>query len=87
MKRHNSLIFEILEYAEKHADDGLNPCVPKVNCFNAHEVDYHIRLCAQAGYIEIEKWGRLRNTNRDAYSVLNLTWHGHEELTRLRQTN
>lgn len=84
MKRHKSLIREILEYAEENADDGLSPCVPKVTCFTAHEIDYHIRLCAQAGFIEIEKRGSIKNTNLNAYSIKNLTWHGHEELDRLR---
>ena len=43
------------------------------------EINYHIGLCMQAGYLEAE-YEPIDRT----YQIINLTWDGHEELDRHR---
>ncbi len=80
MNRHIQLLVKILEYARMHAD-GESPCFPEVPCYSLKQINYHIYLCVDAGFLEAEKTGNLlRGTNETAYSIYRLTWLGHEVL-------
>ena len=72
MKRHMNLIRAVLEYVECHGDsEFLAP--PEVDGYSPGEIEYHIQLCEQAGYLE----------TRQAYPRT-LTWDGHNALDKLR---
>ena len=43
------------------------------------EINYHIGLCMQAGYLEAE-YEPIDRT----YRIINLTWDGHDKLDRHR---
>ncbi len=74
MKRHKKLILMILRYAEENATGKPLPA-PRYEEYSRIEVLYHIDLCHQAGYLEIQKSGK-------NLKILNLTWNGQEELER-----
>ena len=73
MKRYKRLIRTILSYVECHGNEegGLAP--PEVSGFTPVQVQYHIKLCEQAGYIETQS-GYPRS----------LTWSGHDALDAMR---
>ncbi len=82
MKRNMCLIRCILEYAESNAT-GVRIPAPDIRGFTEAEVHYHMGLCDQAGYLNVESAGA--NPGGPAYYViLNLTWSGHEVLEKLR---
>ena len=89
MKLQPNLIVKILEYGEEHADGGLTPCFPKLEGFTNQQVNEHLKLCEEYGYVEIEKWGALRNEEGqflgDRYSIKRLTIHGHAQLEEVRR--
>ena len=60
MRRDKKLIDKILRYAEENADDGLTPCFPEFPCYTQKQVEYHIRLCVQAGLLETAMPGRMK---------------------------
>ena len=73
MKRCMSLIHLVLEYAEKEATGGLL-APPRLPGHSEEQVEYHVLLCEQAGFL----------TTSEGY-ILHLTWRGHEELKSWRQ--
>ena len=78
MKRKMTLIYKILEWTESHADgDPKTP--PEIQGYQDAEINYHIGLCIQAGYLE----ANYRPIDR-TYRIINLTWDGHEALDRHR---
>ena len=93
MKRDMELIQRVLEYAQSHANGcGHSPSAEYMQklfgcSWSEAELQYHVGLCYQAGYIETRK-SSLRKTVKDTcipiYDILNLTWSGHE---RLEQEN
>ena len=75
MKRDMVLIKQILKYVEKNGyreDKGL--FAPDIPGFTDQQVKYHIMLCAQAGFVQIDGAGLLDY----------LTWLGHNKLESLR---
>lgn len=75
MKRDLELIHEILRHVEEH-EQG-KPIRVTIAGRQQIEVERHIALCAEAGFIE-----RIKNSGPSA--VRRLTWHGHEALDKLR---
>lgn len=72
MKRYMTLIRAVLEYVECHGDsEFLSP--PEVDGYTPAQVDYHIQLCEQAGYLETQS----------GYPSA-LTWEGHNALDKTR---
>ena len=71
MKRDIRLIKRVLEHAEAHADGAALEV--ELDGIASHEVQYHVELCADAGFLK-EKNGYVRN----------LTWSGHNALDKLR---
>ena len=78
MKRKMTLIHKILEWTESHADgDPKTP--PEIQGYQDTEVNYHIGLCLQAGYLEAD-YQNSDQTSDQTYKIINLTWDGHEVL-------
>ena len=73
MKRCMKLIHLILEYTEKKATGGMISAPPSPD-HTDELVEYHIELCAEAGYLRLDPNGY----------ILELTWAGHEELEKWR---
>ena len=81
MKLEWTLIKDILAHAES-IDNGewLDP--PEINGYTPTQVMYHIKLCGQAEFLEVEPipgFGHAKGV-----MMKSLTWKGHIELERLR---
>ena len=55
MRKCMKLIFKILEYVEREKTNGNKLPIPEFEDYENSVVDYHVRLCSQAGYIEIDQ--------------------------------
>jgi hypothetical protein len=82
------LILKILQFAETNADGGQTRCVPSTNDLpdfdeiEDKDIQYHIGLCHQAGFLEVERTTKVvPNTVIPWYRIIHLTWEGHEYLT------
>ena len=78
MKRHWTLIRKILEYVEcyRGQEDLANP---EVEGYSPAEVEYHVGLCREAGYLRAGNvWNAL--SPWEVPWRLYLTWQGHEAL-------
>ena len=73
MKLYETLIKLILKRLECH--EGAFLVDPEIPPFTDDQVAYHIRLCHDAGFVRLNDQGFLRE----------LTWHGQQELARLRK--
>ena len=77
MNRDKGLILKILRYIRDTADGKRDIPPPDVNGHESCVVNYHVRLCWQAGFIELVK-------KRDGTPIDNrivaLTWDGHNHL-------
>ncbi len=83
MKRDMELIYLILAYAEEHGDlNNRKRCVPNFDEYDPDYIDYHVRLCEEAGYLKAS-WP---SGNRRGH-VQRLTWQGHEALDASRTRN
>ena len=81
MKRNMKLLRMILQYAER--EGNCTPLVlPDFEEFTRVEVNYHVGLCHQAGYLKVIV--RRAVGQGDTYDVLGLTWEGHEFLKHSR---
>ena len=81
MQRKMKLIRKLLTHVECFAPEGGEViCVPEIEGYSAAQVQYHVYLCREAGYI--------RTPNPVAGSgytaISGLTWAGHDALDRLR---
>lgn len=79
MPRYQKLIRLILEYVEEHGT-GRPLAPPEFDEYTRTEINYHIGLCDQAGYLEVRK----TSGNHPRYRPVSLTWNGHEQLKRGR---
>ena len=78
MRRNLDLIKAILLWLEQQPDPWCEP--PSViEGFKHDRVDYHLNLCEEAGFIR-------RNRPGARPQRVQLTWKGHEELERIRQS-
>lgn len=78
MIRDMNLICRILKYVERQDLDGRQPLEPpKIPGFEERQINEHIRLCVEAGYLQTAGYVEELNPVR-------LTWAGHEELARMR---
>ncbi|MDE0534346.1 MAG: DUF2513 domain-containing protein [Albidovulum sp.] len=82
MKRQMKLIFQILKYAEANVHNGEPAPMPEFDEYSRSEVEYHVKLCDQAGYIDYIHGGGKRKA---PVSIENLTWAGHDALDRMRK--
>ena len=79
MRRHMKLIALILAYVEeqKRCKDIPLPRFPE---FTAEQVAYHVKLCEEAGYLDIV----VSPHDRMPLTIHRMTWTGHEALAKLR---
>ena len=77
------LIFKILKYIEKHHKDRETvlafDTASEFETRTPYEIEYHLGLCEQAGYIEFTG-----GSTTLLQGVYRLTWEGHEVLDRFR---
>jgi hypothetical protein len=83
MKRDMELIRRILSEIEAHED--LSPIDIKGNGFSPDQINYHLKLLCEAGYIEAVETGTMQN--RLSFIVTGLTWKGHEFLDLARNNS
>ena len=79
MKREWDLISKILEYVEEY-DNGRVMSYPRAEseefeAYSPTQIEYHSRLCKEAGYVHSAGAGRLGR----------LTWEGHEVIAGFRK--
>ena len=79
MQRHRQLILKLLEFAVDQTNGDVQP--PEIPGYTAQQVQYHVELCSQAGYMKVRKLGG----KKARYRILSLTWQGHEALVKLRE--
>ena len=71
MRRHMKLVRLLLEHAEAQCNGHwYNP--PELKDYGASEVEYHVRLCQEAGYIV----AHVVNGEPDRYQMGRLTGRG-----------
>ena len=79
MQRCMDLIFKLLEFTEEK-----NTCrplpAPAIDGFTSEQIQYHVRLCDQAGYLTIDNEHAIGKQP----GIVELTWHGHEMLEKMR---
>ena len=66
------ILIEVEQWPYAHMQDSLD-----IEGYKQGEVRYHIGLCVQAGLIEA-------NEDSSGWTVVGLTWHGHEFLDASR---
>ena len=71
MKRDMKLIHLILDYMERKNDGDQSIPLPSFDDYTSSQVDYHVALCVQAGFLNKRK--------------LTLTWTGHDKLEKCRE--
>ena len=81
MRRDMELIHKILGWAEVNATGGAQPIGP-INGYTDQQVQYHIQLCGEAGYLRVQDMSSLAGSE---FYIIQLTWRGHEELARARR--
>ena len=52
---------------------------PEFECYSKQEVNYHIGLCYEAGFLHVHRDTSLGSVIA-IYQIRNLTWEGHLEL-------
>ena len=66
----------ILRYVEERAT-GRPLQEPRYEGYNLEQVRYHIELCHQAGYLNVQASGKRQR-------IISLTWKGQEELAKIQ---
>ena len=82
MRRKMKLIYLILAYVEKATHIGNIP-LPELAEYTEEEVAYHVKLCSEAGYLDIV----VDAHNKKPVGIDRLTWQGHEALEKLHHNN
>lgn len=75
MQLKESLIRQLLEYVECHGT-GRPMYPPEIEGYTDEQVEYHIRLCDQAGFVMTSPNAR--------HAITQLTYEGHRALRRFR---
>ena len=73
MDLHDELILLILRYTRENAISTRAMPDPDFEGFTREQVQYHIRLCDQAGYLVVRQSGKRSR-------IIELTWNGHKTL-------
>lgn len=82
MKLRYDLMRKILAHVEAQPPNSEIQGI-EVACYERSEVDYHVHLAVQAGYLEAIDIGTLGKPMQ--YMVRSLTWDGQKALERLRK--
>ena len=78
MRLQKKLLHKILRYAEENAT-GQRLATPEFEDYKKHEVNYHIGLCYEAGFLHVHM-DASPESDVAVYQIRNLTWKGHLEL-------
>lgn len=84
MPRHMKLIWLILEYASEN-DTGVSGKIqiPEFEDYSREQVEHHLKLCEEAGYLELSK-------ERTGYNrpngIRRVKWAGYEALEHRGRT-
>ena len=78
MRLQKKLLHKILRYAEENAT-GQRLATPEFEDYKKHEVNYHIGLCYEAGFLHVHM-DASPELGVAVYQIRNLTWKGHLEL-------
>ena len=78
MKREMRLIALILEFVEAAVKTTGIP-LPDFKEYSICQVEYHVKLCEEARYLDIE----IHAHSGNPLSIIRMTWEGHEALDRL----
>ena len=82
MERDFTLIMRILAYvAETQTTLTQQLRIPQIPSYTPDEVQYHVGLCQQAGYLDANFVGA---SVSEFTHISRLTWAGHEKLDELR---
>ena len=79
MYRYMDLIKKILEYTVCHGD-GRELALPEIHGHSPEEVRYHVKLCEEAGYLDIS----VSESTAQVLFIVRITWQGHEFLESKR---
>ena len=79
MRRYKKLIALILAHVEKANRCGDIP-IPELSEYPQHVILYHVKLCEEAGYLDIE----VSPYDKRPIAIHRMTWAGHEALDQLR---
>ena len=79
MRRYMNLVALILAYVEEAKKCGGIP-IPRLNEYTHDQVVYHVKLCEEAGYLDIE----VSPHDKMPTAIHRITWAGHEILDQLR---
>lgn len=88
MKLSMELIRSLLEYVEDHGK-GTALCPPRINGYDKYTIAYHVGLCHEAGFIHLSRKPASAEDQCliEEYSIVGLTWSGHEKLEEIRNKN
>lgn len=82
MKRYMDLIREILRFVEReHCGESLE--IRNLDGYTCRQIQYHIELCVEAGYLHAEQSRDHCKDQHGRYPIMliqRLTWQGHEFL-------
>ena len=84
MQRDMKLIYKLLVVAES-VDGTVRVDIPVFPEYSDTQVQFHVKLCMEAGYLQAGPWIRMQEVTRFTF-MRPLTWNGHEALARLRET-
>ena len=82
MRRHNALISKILRYTERNVKGYGSIPAPEFLHYSIPLIHYHIGLCQQAGYLNVENVAADED-EFEKFEIVNITWKGHEALDKL----
>lgn len=81
MQRKMKLIRKLLTHVECYAPEGGDVIpVPEIDGYTDVEVQYHVGLCKEAGYLRVAA----QVAGGQHSGIFGLTWAGHDALDRLR---
>ena len=80
MRRKMKLIRKILEWSEANATGEPTP-IGEIEGYTDKQIQYHIQLCSEAGYLLVQDMLSLQSTE---FYITQLTWRGHETLVEFR---
>ncbi|MCY4224223.1 MAG: DUF2513 domain-containing protein [Bacteroidetes bacterium] len=82
MKLVRHLLVLILNYVEDHQDRGPYD-VPTIDGFTDDQIQYHIRMCEEAGWLLPGE--KMNGNGMSKYiRIGELTWNGHQHLARYK---
>lgn len=82
MRRNMKLIHSILDSVEKAESTG-DIHIPEIEPYSRCEVEYNVQLCVDAGFLSVV--GSLDDNK--PLTIRRMTWNGHEELDRSRNSS